>query len=777
MRFGRWLILAAIALIVAFVGDTYMKRKALLDKDAPAAPPPLESGISARGNNWCYTQSEGEHPRVEVCAARNTQLSDPSVMELDGVKLKLYQKGSTQYDFVESEKAQFDIHQKTLYSDGDVEITLGVNTEEPPHGRVVKIHGSGVKFSSDTGRVVTDRATTFELDTGGGSAKGAEYDPNTRELHLLSQVSLDWRGKNPDAKPMHIDAGEAVYQEKESKVTLMPWSKLARDTLHLDAGISVIALDHGEIDHADVQKATGVQDDPGRKVEFAADFMGLHFDEATLIKHIDGEQHARLVSTSDSGRVTVNGNHLDMDFNTADKQSTLEKSLVTGNSVAESVPLAKPGTPSAETRVLRSETIRIKMRPGGKEIETAETDGPGTLDFLPNRPEQPKRNLKGDRIWITYGDENRIQSFRSVNVSTRTDKPAAPDKQPPAPAFTTSKEILASFDPKTGDLSRVEQKTDFHYQEGDSQARAERAVLEQQQNIMTLDGGARAWDLSGSASADHIVMDQKTGDYTAEGHVVSTRQPDKDGKSSAMLSTDEVLQARAQRMVSTDHNQKIHYEGKAGEQAVAWQGANRVQADRLDIDREHQLLEAHGKVVSQFADKAKDDKGTDKGKAAAKPVGPPVYTVVRAPDLVYNDDTRLALYQGGAVMSRPDLTVTGREIRAYLKDADSDSSLDKAFSDGAVKIDSTAAPGGKPRRRTGTSEHSEYYADEGKVIMQGGQPVLIDSVKGKTMGKQLTWWANNDRLLVDGEESKPAQSNIKKKSTSQDGASAHASNR
>src|SRR6516162_3093648 len=144
MRIGRWLILAALVAIVAFVGDTYMKRKALLDKDAPAAPPPLESGISARGNNWCYTQSEGDHPRVEVCAARNTQLSDPSVMELDGVQLKLYQKGSTRYDFVQSDKAQFDIHQKTLYSDGDVEITLGVNSEGPPHGRIVKIHGSGV---------------------------------------------------------------------------------------------------------------------------------------------------------------------------------------------------------------------------------------------------------------------------------------------------------------------------------------------------------------------------------------------------------------------------------------------------------------------------------------------------------------------------------------------------------------------------------------------------------------------------------------------------------
>jgi hypothetical protein len=108
--------------------------------------------------------------------------------------------------------------------------------------------------------------------------------------------------------------------------------------------------------------------------------------------------------------------------------------------------------------------------------------------------------------------------------------------------------------------------------------------------------------------------------------------------------------------------------------------------------------------------------------------------------------------------------VTGREIRAFLKDSDSDSSLDKAFADGTVKIDSNApTASGQPRHRTGTSEHAEYYANEGKVIMQGGRPLLVDSVKGNTTGKQLTWWANNDRLLVDGEESKPAQSTIRKK--------------
>ena len=63
------------------------------------------------------------------------------------------------------------------------------------------------------------------------------------------------------------------------------------------------------------------------------------------------------------------------------------------------------------------------MRADGQEIDNVVTDGPGTVDFLPNRAGQPKRWMKGDRIWIAYGAENRIQSFRAVNAFTRTDKP------------------------------------------------------------------------------------------------------------------------------------------------------------------------------------------------------------------------------------------------------------------------------------------------------------------------------------------------------------------
>ena len=749
MRRSRWLILAAILGIVYFVAATYFKRKETLAKDAPAAPAPLETGIDGRANDWVYTQSDGTLPRVTVRAKSFRQVKAPSVMELDGVQLQLYHKDGRRFDLVKSDKAQFDIAAKTLYSDGDVEISMGMAEDAPPHGRIVKIRSSGVRFASDTGKASTDRAATFEFDQGGGSATGAEYDPSTRQLHLLSRVSLDWRGKTRGSKPMHIEAGEAFYREAESKVVLQPWSKLTRDTLHMEAGASLVTLEQGAVRHVDAQAARGAQDAPGRKVEFAADQMAVQLGDKMLVEKIKGQRNGKLVSTAAALRTTVTADALDLDFDTASGDSELSTAMATGKSVAEAQPLPRPGELLADTRVLRSDVIHLKMREGGREIESVETGGPGTVDFLPNRPDQPKRWMKGDRIWIAYGSDNRIQSFRSVNAFTRTEKPGRP--LPPA-LLTDSKEILASFDPKTSELARLEQKTDFHYQEGDRRATAARATLDQASDVMTLDGSARVWDLTGSATADRIVMNQKSGDFEAQGRVATTRMPDQKGASSSgMLSNSDVMQARAQRMTSAGNNQKIHYEGSA----VVWQGANRVEADSVDIDRTRQVFEAHGKVVSQLIDKTKE---TPDG-AKPKPAGGPVFTVVRASDLVYTDQTRIAHYQGGVAMTRPGLTVNGKEIRAYLKDADADSSLDKAFADGAVKIVSTA----EKRTRTGTSDHAEYYADDQKVFLDGGNPLLVDSLTGQTRGQQLTWWANNDRLLVNGADHQPADSLLRKK--------------
>ena len=179
---------------------------------------------------------------------------------------------------------------------------MGVKVEGPPHGRLLKIHTSGVHFDKTSGKAITDRPATFEFDQGSGSAIGADYDPDTRELHMHSQVVLDWRGKTAESKPMHAEAGEAFYRERESKVVLISLVETyARHAASGCGGVGGAARSGRNPECAD-PAAHGVQDDPGRKVEFGADRLDLNFAEGMVINEIKGDHNSRLVSTTDSGR-------------------------------------------------------------------------------------------------------------------------------------------------------------------------------------------------------------------------------------------------------------------------------------------------------------------------------------------------------------------------------------------------------------------------------------------------------------------------------------------
>jgi lipopolysaccharide export system protein LptA len=462
---------------------------------------------------------------------------------------------------------------------------------------------------------------------------------------------------------------------------------------------------------------------------------------------------ARVVSAGETSVTTIASDRVTMDFETTETDSILRAAVSQGHSTMESKPVIRPGVDPDETRMLKSDTIWTKMRPGGQEIESVETQGPGALEFLPNRPEQSHRWMNGDHIWMTYGPRNTIQSFRSIAVTTRTEKPKEKGaKSDPAPELTWSKNLVATFLPNSSKLNSLDQSGDFRYESGERKATAERALLDQPNNIITLLGGARMSDSTGTADADKILMNQMSGDFTAEGHVISTHKPDKkkdDNSGGGMLSEDEPLHARAKKMVSTDNNLQVRYEGDA----VLWQGADRLEAETVEIDRDNNLLKAHGHVLSQLLDKTKDQDAAKDGKTKTDPsqkgaskASLRIFTVVKAADLDYNDDTRLAHYTGGVTLERPDMTVKALDVHAYLRNDSDDSSLDHALADGQVQVHKKMPD----RTRDAASDHAEYYVDEDKVILEGGQPRLIDSTRGTTRGEKLTWYSSDDRLLVDG---------------------------
>jgi len=667
-------------------------------------------------------------------------------MELERVRLHLFHKQGDLFDRIESQLATFQPGEAKLYSEGDVLITLGVPPEGFEAHRLVSIRTSGLTVDKKTGTASTDREAHFTFVNGTGKCVGAVYDPNTKELQMRSSVELNFKARGPGGKPMKIESGQLIYKELGSKILLSPWARLKRgDTSTLEGGDTIVTLQKDAIQRVEAEKAKGIDLSPKRQVEYSADHLTVHYSEDGVVDKATGQPNARLVSSTEYARTTTTTDRIDLEFDNEDQEGALKTAFARGHSVVESKPIAAPpGQKLPDTRVLRSEVIEMKMRPGGQEIDTVSTPTPGHLEFLPNHPGSRRRQMDGSRLDITYGPHNQIQSFRSVDVETHSD-PGTPKG---APVQTWSKNLLADFDPKTGQMVRMQQWENFRYVEGERKAVAAKATLEQDTGRILLETAARFWDPTGSTSADVIHMDQSSGDFSAAGHVSSSRVQDKKTPNSGLLAGDEPVQATAERMRSTQRNSFVVYEGKAD----MWQGASRIRADRIEIDREARRLVAAGAVQTQLLEKEKE-------AGAAKPALPPVFTTVKSTGLVYTESDRLAHYTGGVLLTRPNLRVKSLELRSFLAEAGSDNSLEKAYADGKVELQQFA-PG---RTRTGTSEHAEYFVGDEKIILRGGSPMLVDSLKGNTRGDELTYFSSDDRLLVNGAPERPATSRLRRK--------------
>jgi lipopolysaccharide export system protein LptA len=755
----RWLLLVAIAAILGGVVYQYRAQKKILARNAPPAPQPLAADLSAASQHWQFRDTDLKTGRIrsDIDAESMQQVKDASRVDLKNVTMKIYGKDGQTYDLVKSAAATFNTNEKSLYSEGAVEITINLPKEGQPIKPPTVIKTSGLTCDSESGRVDTDQASSFVFEKGDGKAKGATYDPGNHELLMKSEVEIHWNPPGAHAKPMKIEAITLAWHETTSEIWLKPWGRMTRETMVMDGNDVVVKLEDKVIRSITAVNAHGIDELPTRKLRYAADELAMDFDDDGLARKINGNRNASLVSFTNASETTVTADRVDLDLLPNGNESLLNQVTANGHAVVTSKPVAAPARQLSETHVLRSESLEMKMQPGGREMQSVVTKAPGTLEFLPNLPSQHHRVLEGTDFVIAYGPQNRLDNFRATNVKTRTDPTADERRRNRPPSTTTSRELEARFDPKTSHLANMQQSGDFAYEEGDRKARAAKATMDSDQNVILLDTGARMWDPTGSTTADRIRLDQRTGDFLAEGNVASSRLPDKDQKkNSEMLSGDDPLQATARKMDSRNRNRQIRYEGAVH----MWQGANRIQADVVDVDRnadpQKRTLVADGHVVTNLWEEPKDEK---KKKTAT-----PVLTEVHAGHMVYTESTRLTHYTGGVQLSRPGLQVKGQELRAFLAESGADSRLEKAFTDGGVEIFST----GKDRTRNGTGEHAEYYTDTQKVILTGPRVHMVEKVfanpqPSTTEGKEAVYFANDDRLVMTGEPDKPGNSRINRK--------------
>lgn len=773
MRIFRWLLLVAIAVIAAGVFQRYRLERIAGKVTQRPAPAPLAIDTKASARHWEWGKSANGMPAVYLKANGMRQTADSKMVELEGIELLIYQKDGKHYDKVSTEHASFSTADNKLFAPGEAEITLDVPaTGEPTHA-LTSIKASRINFDSQSGQAFSDQHVTFTFEDGSGSSDGASYSPQSHEIHLQRSVVLNLKGKNPKARPTKVDADELTYNETEATVRLGQHAKMTRDQSVLEAGATVVKLKDRKIDTIDAPAAHGTDKQSGRNLEYLADLMHAQYNDQGEMEKLEGTGNAKLVSHTRTAETTMTGGRLNLFFKAGESDSVLTSAQARGNAFLESKPVPDPKGLTADTRSMRADSVDLFMRPDGRELDHVSTLAPGKLEFMPNQATRSRRIVSGDRMLVSYGENNEIQSFHADTATTET-YPSKADvakdelakKKPAEVALTSSKTMDAMFDDK-GQLKEIRQAGNFRYSEGARKAQSDTATMDNAKNVMDLDAHARVADDTGSTAANHIRIEPATGDFDATGAVATTRLPDQKPapvsaaptattkEQAGMLDPGEATQGKADHVFSSNKGQILHYV----DHAVVWQGASKIVADRIDIDREKKALTADGHVVSQLQDSVKTPPPGTTAKAAL-----PVTTTVRSEKMIYTDTNRLAVYSGGVTLLRTALHVKSETLQAFLNDGKPvdgktpDSRIDHALADGAVEIVQSSPA----RTRVGTGDHGEYFTGEGKVTLTGGNPTLKDSKKATVTGQKLTYYTDDDKLIIDGTPQQQVKGHIVK---------------
>ncbi|HVW08297.1 MAG TPA: LptA/OstA family protein [Bryobacteraceae bacterium] len=767
MRSLRWLLLVVIALISAGVFQVYRVARQAQKAHQRAVPPPMALEDRSAALYWQWGQSTNGKPAVEAEAAEQHTSADGKTVHLKDVSLRIYEHDGKSYDRVHTDYADFDNDTHKLKTDSDAEITLDVPAEGEPKHQLTSIKAAGISYDSEAGKAETDKHTSFVFAGGDGVSGGATYDPATQDIHLMHGVVMNLKSHDPKGRPMKVETEDLVYNEKTDTVTLGPWSKLTRDQTAMQAGTTIVHLkttvapdgqhstriDNIEAPMAHGTDKTGKTDkQEGRNLEYSADLMRAYYNDHGEIERIEGTGNARLLSHAKTAETSMAATHLNLFFTATANDSVLNSAQGRGNASLESKPVQVGKEPLDDTKIIHSDSVDVFMKPDGKDLDHVATLAPGTMEFLPNQPTRSHRLVKADRMTARYGANNTIQSFHADAVSTEThpsqyeitrkDKP----KSAKDVGVTSSRTMDVAFDDK-GQVKQIQQAGNFRYSEGTRKAQADSAVMDNAKNVMELEAHARVADDTGTTDANHIRIDQNTNEFDARGNVATTHistetaNGKQSGQGSGMLDPGEAMQGKADHVISEHGGDQLHYIGNA----QVWQGGSRIQADQVDIDRKKKQLTAAGHVFSQLQDSPKN--GPD-----GKPGPAPPATLIRSQKMVYTDTDRLAVYTGDVTLTRQALTVKCATLQAYMNDGKPvngktpDSRIDRASADGKVEI-AQSVPG---RQRVGTSDHGEYYTGEGKIVLTGGRPYLKDSARGDTQGEKITWFANDDKLVLDG---------------------------
>lgn len=729
-------LLAAIAVALVAWRD-YREGQVRLAIDTAGIPAAISADVGSQSAGWSWNQTSAGRPRVAISAGGFRQDRNQSGIELTGVRLEIQHPGAGTYDRVTTDAARFDSAQSLFYSEGRVVVTLGLPVGETlsDESAFTRIVTSGATFNTESGEVWTDRPAEYTFDGGSGSSVGARYSSLDRRFTMISEALVERRPASSGGTKTVIRAGKLDYFEARAQVHLAGGCSLLQGTYRVDAESADVFLNDGAIHEIMATRAIGASRGEARTVRFETPFLRALYSPGGWVETVVGEGHTRLQSTSKSTEMVAEGEWIQLRYaaEPGETDSRLTDGDIVGAARIEATSHGAAG--GAGDRIVESESIHLKMRPGGTDVAFMETMESGRIVIAPDDGAgASETRLDGNALRVDYAPGNRMERLTANGEVVLVDDPVAEGK-PPLRSWSES--LIARFDPATEDLMSLSQTGGSRFEQGAQRGRGTESLYEPLLGRFTFTGEARVDQPGVTVSADKITMTEETGRLDAIGNVAAQYQDDEpvDG-ADGLFADGEPIFAAAERMISGERKGLVVYEGHAR----LWQKENRVEAERIAVDQVAATLEAKGAVRSRL-------RGSEPGA---------VPTLVSSDELLYREEAKTASYSGSVALSQADLRVRGEELDAVIE-GDDGAELESAEVRGNVEIIQVVSG------RKGFGTRAVYEPGAGQVLLMG-DPARAENADGEeTRGARLTYRLDVEALLVEG-DAEPAYTVQRQKS-------------
>jgi len=389
-----------------------------------------------------------------------------------------------------------------------------------------------------------------------------------------------------------------------------------------------------------------------------------------------------------------------------------------------------------------------------------------------DKASKPKENriIKGQSFDASFNTNGDMQDFRAIDkVSVKFQPLDNPKRQQNAASQTIyCNDLFTTLIPETGDVKEIHFNDAFKHVQGTRTVKSDKAIYYGDKKKTDLIGEPEINDATFNITAQNMELFEETSGIHASGNVKSAFVKS-EGKTPTTFpfsspSNDPVYISSEDMLWDSQKSEATYTE-----KAKLWQDKNVISANRLVINDRDKTMSAYEKVHTIFYNNKKEDsqtetqsqtkkstqtKKTQTQSAQSQPQSQPQTKIfggddnagsgpisVDAHTMNYVEKDRIIHFEKEVRVVTETTKINSDKTDFYLKPDTSE--LDRLYAQGKVTINHD--------QKHGSGTQATFFANERKLVLEG-YPRLQETGQADIVGRILTLFLADDRILIDGQE-------------------------